>query len=71
MKIIDNQYISEGDFTVLVIPSIKVEAEQIVENEFGDKFKVSGLTTCGRLILQGKSAIMVPGKFVGQELKVV
>lgn len=71
MKIIDKQYISEKNLTVLVIPSIKVEAEQIVENESGDKFKVSGLTPCGRLILQGKSAIMVPGKFVGQELKVV
>ncbi|MFR0584267.1 hypothetical protein ACLUX0_08175 [Limosilactobacillus mucosae] len=71
MEVIDKQFFSQKNFSVITIPSINVKAGQVLKDELGNTFKVSELVPNGKLVLSGKSSLIVNGEFKGNTLEIV
>lgn len=70
MKLIDKQYIKSKNVTVIVVPTTKIHAEQMICDEHGERFKVLGFASLGNLLLEDKSPLVVAGKFDGNSIEV-
>ena len=71
MEVIDKQFFSQKNISVITIPSINIKAGQTLRDELGNTFEVSELVPNGKLALSGISSLIVNGEFKGNTLEIV
>lgn len=72
MKIIEASYVPTADLSLVRIPHVDIRAGHKLINEYGTMYEVQGLTTNLRPEeLEEQSEVVVKGKFIGKEVKLI